>query len=147
MLLKRLRRCLLAVICLTLFTVSYREVPKAFCANCPEAHLTEGNYIKCLAGQSAKCESGPKCECQGLVRKDNECGGGCGVRTNWGACTIECPKGVNATCKQGSKRWLGLEQIIEKPRCECGGSGSVSAIPSTKEKDGSLGTLSDTLIE
>lgn len=146
MLLKRLRWVLLTVICVTLLTVSAESIPRALCEDCPEAHLTEGNYIKCLAGQTARCETGPKCECQGRVKKDNKCSGGCGVRTNWGACSIQCATGENATCVQGSKKWLGLEQIFIKPRCECGGSGSVTAVPSKKFEDGAWSVFSEDLI-
>jgi hypothetical protein len=135
MLLKRQRRILLVAICLTLLVVSSGSVPNASCQDCPETHLSEGNFIKCLSGQSAHCESGPKCECRGSRKKDNQCGGACGVRTNWGACSIQCQQGTNATCVQGRKEWIGLQQILIKPRCECGGSGSVSAVPSPEAEE------------
>lgn len=109
-----------------LFLAVFGGTPKGRCENCPEAVLTEGNYIKCLSGQSAHCESGPKCTCSGPVNKNNECAGGCGVRTNWGACSVQCRKGQNATCVQGSKKWTGLQQRIIDPVCTCGGGGSVS---------------------
>lgn len=139
---KRIGRVSLLTICGALLAVSLGSVPKARCENCPEAHLSEGNYIKCLAGQNAQCESGPKCSCTGRANKDNECGGGCGVYTNWGACTVQCKKGMNATCIQGSKKWIGLQQILIKPVCRCGGGGSVSSILSAKFDDRSLIALS-----
>lgn len=122
---KSIRRILLTMSIVLIVFVSSESNETAYCANCPKAQLDGDNFIQCLDGQEAWCKSGPKCGCQGQVSKTNECGGACSVQTNWGKCSIQCPKGVQASCVQGSKTWQGMEQIITEPKCSCGGSGSV----------------------
>jgi len=137
------RISLVAVVFTALLTMSSGTTPVAYCANCPEAHLSEGNFIKCLDGQQAWCKGGPKCACQGRIKKDNECAGACGVRTNWGACTIQCKKGVNASCIPGRSELSGFRQRIIEPVCSCGGPGRVGMVSPSKNKDDDMLAFSD----
>lgn len=118
--------------CAVLLLMSSRTAPTAYCQGCPEANIGDAASIKCLAGENARCESGPKCDCSGRADKDNECGGACSISTNWGACSIQCRKGVHARCVPGRKIWVGLQQRLIPPVCQCGGPGMVGMTPPTK---------------
>lgn len=143
---KNIKRILLIMTIAFFVMISSESTEIAHCANCPTARLNDSNYIQCLDGQQAWCKSGPSCGCQGPVSKTNECGGACSVHTNWGMCSIQCQKGVHATCVQGRKEWQGLQQIIIEPHCSCGGTGSVAffRMDSYPENNDKLSKIIDT---
>jgi len=132
------RILIVVVVFVALLTASSKTAQIAYCESCPEARLSEGNFIKCLDGQNAWCKTGPSCGCNGRVKKDNQCGGACGVSTNWGACAIQCRNGIHATCKAGSVKWVGLQQVITLASCHCGGPGSVGLASFQTDRDNLL---------
>jgi hypothetical protein len=111
-----------------LILIPSETIEVAHCSDCPQARLSEDNYVQCLDGQTAMCKSGPECTCRGAVSKTNECRGACGVRTNWGKCTIQCQKGQLATCVPGKSEWVGFRQVITEEHCYCGGPGGVTRV-------------------